>query len=108
MTVVIRDVLCNPPSWPTSIRDLTLIITISMKLDIVVESPVPDLYVKWLRPRGIMDFIQDIVSPGSERGIRIDNCCRFPRITTILVDRIIPENTMKILGNLGGLRNING
>lgn len=91
MVILIKDELVNPPSWFSSFRDLTLICSMRLHADIVIETQETDLYYKWLKPRGGMDFIADFVLPGLEEGIRIDTEPNFD--PSIVVDRIVPENT---------------
>ncbi len=95
MTLIIRDQLTCPPSWFASYRDLTLYCAVMLKLDIVLESDEPDLYYHWIKPRGGMDFIGDIVRPGSEPGVHLDFARHFPR--TIVTDRIAPENVHHLI-----------
>ena len=66
MLVIIRDELVNPPTWFASFRDLTLYCNVFLDTEVVIESPDPDPYVRWMRPRGGMDFVEDFVRPGSE------------------------------------------
>lgn len=101
MTLIIRDQLVCPPTWFASYRDLTLYCHILLKLDIVIESETADLYYRWIKPRGGMDFIEDIVRPGSENGTRLD----FARLTsrTIVTDRIAPENVHRLIGAIRSL-----
>lgn len=94
MTIIIRDELLNPPTWFTSFRDLTLICTLRLKTDILIESENADLYYKWLRPKGGMDFVSDFVSPGSEDGLHID--IEYKYAPSIVIDRIVPENTHQL------------
>ena len=78
MTLLIRDQLTCPPTWFASYRDLTLYCAIFLHLDIVIESEDPDTYYRWIKPRGGMDFIEDIIRPGSERGrLSRKDCSRF-------------------------------
>ncbi len=91
MVIIIKDELVNPPTWFSSFRDLTLICSMRLHADIVIETQETDLYYKWLKPRGGMDFIADFVPPGLEEGIRIDTEPNFD--PSIVVDRIVPENT---------------
>ncbi len=91
MILIVRDELLNPPTWVPSFRDLTLICSMRLQTDIVIESREVDLYYHWLKPRGGMDFVEDFVTPGSEIGLRLDN--EFLYDPSIVVDRIAPENT---------------
>lgn len=95
MTLVIRDQLVCPPTWFASYRDLTLYCHVLLKLDIVLESDDADIYYRWIKPRGGMDFIADIVRPGTETGPRLDLVPSVPR--TIITDRIVPENTHRLI-----------
>ncbi|PJE74040.1 MAG: hypothetical protein COV01_02990 [Candidatus Taylorbacteria bacterium CG10_big_fil_rev_8_21_14_0_10_41_48] len=98
MNLIIRDELSAPPSWFASFRDLTLYCSIFLHTDIVIESDDIDPYYLWLKPRGGMDFVKDLVRTGSEKGLRIDTVVRIPG--TILTDRIIPENVHRLIQNV--------
>jgi len=91
MVLIIRDELLNPPTWLASFRDLTLICSMRLETDILIESADADVYYRWLKPKGAMDFVEDIVRPGSEDGLRIDTAYHLD--PSIVVDRIVPENT---------------
>jgi hypothetical protein len=95
MTLLIRDQLTCPPTWFASYRDLTLYCAVFLRLEIVLESENPDLYYRWIKPRGGMDFVEDIVRPGSERGVHLDITRQFPG--TIVTDRIAPENVHRLI-----------
>ena len=101
MTLLIRDQLTCPPTWFASYRDLTLYCAIFLKFDIVLESENPDPYYRWIKPRGGMDFIEDIVRPGSERGVHLDITRQFP--STIITDRIAPENVHRLIASIRSL-----
>lgn len=96
MTLLIRDQLTCPPTWFLSYRDLTLYCTVFLQLDVVLESAEPDLYYRWIKPRGGMDFVRDFVRPGSERGVHLDFAPHFP--ASIITDRIAPENVHRLIG----------
>lgn len=98
MALVIRDQLVCPPTWFASYRDLTLYCHVLLRLDIVLESADADIYYRWIKPRGGMDFIADIVRPGSESGLRLDLASTAPR--TIVTDRIVPENTHRLIATI--------
>jgi hypothetical protein len=95
MTLVIRDQLVCPPTWFASYRDLTLYCHVFLRLDIVLESADADLYYRWIKPRGGMDFVEDIVRPGTERGTRLD--LERTSAATIVTDRIAPENVRRLI-----------
>lgn len=101
MTLIIRDQLVCPPTWFASYRDLTLYCHVLLKMDIVIESESADVYYRWIKPRGGMDFIEDFVRPGSEEGPRLD----LTRATasTIVTDRIAPENVHRLIACIRSL-----
>jgi len=98
MILIIKDELVNPPTWFSSFRDLTLICSLRLEADIVIESDDVDIYYKWLKPRGGMDFIDDFVRPGIETGIRLDTRLNFD--PSIIIDRIVPENTHQLYNRI--------
>lgn len=98
MTLVIRDQLICPPTWFASYRDLTLFCHVLLKLDIVIESVDPDIYYRWIKPKGGMDFVSDFVRPGSEGGVHLDVEHNFSN--TIITDRIAPENVHRLIASI--------
>ncbi len=98
MILIIKDELVNPPSWFSSFRDLTLICNTRLHADIVIESENIDIYYKWLKPRGGMDFVEDFVRPGAEDGLRLDTSFEFD--PSIVTDRIVPENTNRLYSQI--------
>ena len=101
LTLIIRDQLVCPPTWFASYRDLTLYCHILLRMDIVIESEAADLYYRWIKPKGGMDFIEDFVRPGSEEGTRLDVARAMPR--TIVTDRIAPENVHRLIAGIRAL-----
>ena len=57
MILIIRDELLNPPTWFASFRDPTLFCQLMLRVDTVIESEHVDLYYRWLKARGGMDFV---------------------------------------------------
>ena len=101
MTLIIRDQLVCPPTWFASYRDLTLYCHVFLRQSIVIESEAADIYYRWIKPRGGMDFIEDFVRPGSEHGTRLDLASTAP--FTIVTDRIAPENVHRLIGAIRAL-----
>lgn len=99
--IIIKDELVNPPSWSASFRDLTLYCVVFYQAEVILETPNPDLYWRWLRRFGGMDFISDLVPYGRENGVRLDIAQLYPR--TVVTDRIAPENCHYLLGRIKGL-----
>ena len=95
MTLIIRDQLVNPPTWFLSFRDLTLYCAVFLRLDVVVESDEIDIYYRWIKPRGGMDFVKDFVRPGTENGLHLDISAQYPR--SVVTDRIAPENVDRLI-----------
>lgn len=95
MTLIIRDLLVNPPTLFASFRDLTLYCNVFLHDDIVIESEDPDPYYHWIKPRGGMDFVEDFVRPGSEDGVHLDLEYNYPR--SVITDRIAPENVHRLI-----------
>jgi len=102
MNLIIRDQLLNPPTWFASFRDLTLYCNIFLHDHIVIESDDPDVYYRWMKPKGGMDFVEDFVRPGSEDGLHLDIAHNYPR--TVVTDRIAPENVHRLIALIHGLR----
>jgi hypothetical protein len=98
MSLIIRDQLVTPPTWFASFRDLTLYCHVFLKAEILIESEDPDVYWKWMRPRGGMDFVEDFVRPGTEDGVRLDVEPNYPR--SVITDRIAPENVHRLIAQL--------
>ena len=106
MPLIIRELLVNPPTWFSSLRDLTLYYHIFLKDDVLIESEDPDPYYLWLKSRGGMDFVEEFVRPGSENGVRLDIEHNFPR--TVVTDRITPENLHWLIGKIRFARGLVG
>jgi len=104
MTLIIRDQLVLPPTWFSSFRDLTLFSETFLKIEVIVETEDRDIYWRWLRPRGGMDFVRDFVPTGRENGIRLDVKHNYP--LTVVTDRIAPENIHDLLRKIRYMRGI--
>lgn len=104
MTLIIRDVLVNPPTWFASFRDLTLYYSTFLRDEVVIEAEDVDPYYHWLKPRGGMDFVQDFVRPGSEEGIHLDVEHNYAR--TVVTDRIAPENVHRLIAQISFARKL--
>ncbi|MSU65831.1 MAG: hypothetical protein EXS38_06970 [Opitutus sp.] len=98
MPLITRDQLVNPPTWLSSFRNLTLSCTIFLKAEVVIESDDPDLYWRWMRARGRMDFVEDFVRPGTEDGVHLDVEPNYPR--SVITNRIAPENVHRLIAQI--------
>lgn len=57
------------------------------------------MYFRYLKQQGMMDFIDDIISPEDrEEGVRVDTVLSYPK--TIIVKKITCENVVVILGQI--------
>jgi len=104
VTLIIRDLLLNPPTWFASFRDLTLYCSVFLRIDCVIESDEVDRYYRWIRRCGGMDFVEDFVRPGSEDGLRLDVAPGHPR--TLITDRIAPENMQRLIRMIQAARGL--
>tara|TARA_R110002020_G_scaffold10978_1_gene41930 strand:- start:607 stop:834 length:228 start_codon:yes stop_codon:yes gene_type:complete len=70
-------------------------------MDILLECEegTEDLYWKFLRPRGMFDFVSDIIFPLKEKGLRLDTEIRAQR-ATIITEYIRLENQMHIINSI--------
>jgi hypothetical protein len=102
MTLIIRDALTTPPTWFSAFRDLTLYCHVFLRMDVLIESADIDPYYRWVRSRGGMDFVEEFIRPGTESGVRLDLEHNYPR--TLVTDRIVPENTHRLIAAIEFLR----
>lgn len=75
-----------------------------LKMDVLIETErvMRDLYFKFLKDKGMYDYVSDLTFPEEkEDGIRIDDKLTYPK--TILVKRITFENVVNLLGQVKSL-----
>ena len=75
------------------------------KYYVLVEAEPKDPYYRYLKRTGAMDYVDDIVLPGEETGIRVDNDFIYAP-TACVVDKITAYNFNYIIKSLGLLVNI--
>lgn len=92
--------MANPPSSISCFRDLTLYAHTFLHYAVLVEVEPKDPYYKYLRRTGAMDFIDDIVLPGEETGMRVDTGFVYAP-TACVVDSINQNNLKYILKSIG-------
>lgn len=98
--LIINGEIINPPTSISCFRDVTFIAHEYLHLDVIVEVLEKDFYYKFLSTFGAMDYIDDIVSPKEEIGMRIDT--DFNYAPTVYVTKIInAKNLNSILLSLG-------
>ena len=73
MPILMEASLSEPPSSVTCFRDVTLYASIFKNKEILVfcEKDLVDMYWRWLKSHGAMDFIEDFVSYREEQGYLI-------------------------------------
>lgn len=108
MLVIISSALLEPPSDFLMVRFVAQTCKTNLRSDVLIESPVDmiDLNYKYLKSKGIFDYIDDILPLFiREEGIRLDIEPNFPK--SVIVKAITFQNTPNILGQLKNLSNIN-
>jgi hypothetical protein len=107
MNLIIAATLSEPPTETLSLRYVTLAAKHNLSLDCLIETEqqVKDAYYRYLLARGLMDFVEQIVTPEEhEEGIRLDSDLHFP--LTIQVKAITVENVLNVLGQIKSLKSI--
>ena len=99
--LIIREELICPPTWFLSYRDLTLYCSTFLRIEIVLESEDDHRCYHWVRRLGGMDFVEDIVRPGSQYGVRLDRVRRYS--PTVITDRISPQNCHRLIASIKSL-----
>ena len=106
-TLIITSSLSEPPSEPLYFRYFTGVAKIDYRYDVLVESPKDyvDMYYKYLKGKGLYDFIYEIVTPEDNvDAIRVDVVNNYPR--TILIDKITSYNVSGLVKSLKILTNV--
>lgn len=94
MRLIVRASITNPPTNILSFRDLTYFAKHKLYMDVLIETNFTDIYYKWLKPIGGMDYIDDILPVGIENGLRLEPIPLYS--PSIIVDRITPENEKQL------------
>lgn len=99
--LIISDDLIEPPSEILPIRTITMISRQSLEMDILLHTTqeMKDLLYKWMKPRGLMDYISHILNELEfEDGIRMDITGIYPN--TIVVRTINVDNQHYLLDQI--------
>ena len=102
--LVLADAFMEPPSEVLPVRTVTMMSHENLAMDVLLQTTqeMKDLYYHWMKPRGLMDYIDYILNEReSENGIRIDVVRVYPR--TIVVKWIRIENQLIVLGQIKSL-----
>ena len=102
---MVSELLDTPPSDNLAIRYVTMEAKAGLNLSVLIEmeQDMKDLYYPYMKTLGLMDFVDQYVTPEEkEEGIRIDTELRYP--LTIKTQTIKFENTLSILGQIKSLQ----
>ena len=103
--IIVSTLLDTPPSDNLAIRYVTMEASSGLNLPVLieVEQDMKDLYYSYMKKLGLMDFVDQYVTPEeSEEGIRIDTELKYPM--TIRAKNIRFDNTLSILGQIKSLK----
>jgi hypothetical protein len=98
--IVVADIV-NPPTEILPFRDVTRMAKFDFLMNVLLESEqdLKDIYWKFMRPRGMFDYIDDIITPREkEEGLRIDAERNHPK--TMIVKSITLNNERLLISKL--------
>jgi hypothetical protein len=99
--LIISDALVEPPTEPLIFRAITMFSHEFFEMNVLLHSTqdMKDIFYKWMKPRGLMDYVDYILHEKEwEEGIRIDVVKFYP--DTIMVKALRIENERTILGRI--------
>jgi len=102
--LTIADSMVEPPSELMAFRTVTMMSHLDFHMEILFHTTqeLKDLYFQWLKLRGLMDYIDYILTEQEwEDGVRIDNIKVYPR--TVVTKFIRLENQLIILNQVKSL-----
>ena len=98
MSLIIVSDLINPPSEGLYFRHLTMVSSIDLKQEVLIESEKEyvDIYYNYLKKKGLYDFVGEFIQPEWKvDGIRIDTELNYPK--TIKTNYIRYENVENLI-----------
>ena len=101
MTLIVVADIVNPPTETLPFRDVTGMAKFDFLMDVLLESEqdLKDIYWKFMRPRVMFDYIDDIVTPREkEEGLRIDTERNHPK--TMIAKSITLNNERLLISKL--------
>lgn len=104
--IIISD-LTHPPTEQLAFRTVCMFAHSYYKLEVLLEleNSLKDNYYYFLKPRGLMDYIEQFITPAEhEIGIRLDTEHNYP--FTIITKNIRFENQLNLLGQIKNLLSI--
>jgi len=101
MNLVVHAPLSEPPTESLPFRYVISCASRDCEMDVLLEceAEVKDLYWRFLKGQGMFDFVNDIVSPFEERGLRLDVEKRGLE-ASVIVSYIRFENQINIVENI--------
>ena len=114
MILIIDAALSEPPSSVHCFRDVSLYADIFKKLEVIASCPkeTKDIYWKWMKQHGAMDFIKDIIIHDEEkrRGVYIKEkstskqiCTRYKYAPGMTIPKLDEIYLQHVIGYLSGL-----
>jgi len=103
--IIVSQLLDTPPSDNLAIRYVTMEASRTLNLPVLieVEQDMKDLYHVYMKTLGLMDFVDQYITPEEmEEGIRVDTELNYPM--TIKTRNIRFDNTLSILGQIKSLK----
>jgi hypothetical protein len=98
--IIINAQLVTPPSSISCFRTLTMVANVFCHHEVILETDFgKDVYYRFLKKFGAMDFVEDILLTGEETGLRFDIEPRFA--PSHVVDRINHDNLNMCLDLMG-------
>jgi hypothetical protein len=104
VNLIIVSQIVKPPTETLPLRFLTMVSKGELSLSVLIEvsETEKDIYYKYMKDRGLMDFVEDFILPRyREEGIRLDTSLSYPK--TIIVKAITFENVINLSGQIKNL-----
>ena len=103
MTLIIEATLSVPPSSVHCFRDVSLYASTFKESDVLVscEDKVKDIYWRWLKRYGAMDFIEQIIRYKEEPGFIIGE-----KRGNLALDRLDEFSLQNVIGVINGMRTL--
>jgi hypothetical protein len=101
MNLVIHAPLSEPPTESLPFRYVVSCANRHCEMNVLLECEVEerDLYWRFLKEQGMFDFVDDIISPFEEKGLRLDVERRNLEIS-VIVNCIRLENQVNIIEDI--------
>lgn len=99
--LIITDSIVNPPTDSFAFRSVTMISHDEFNMDVLIHTTqsMKDVYYKWMKVRGMMDYISYLLNEKeNEDGIKID--VTYKTSNTIVTQSIKFDNQLSIIGQI--------